>query len=474
MASHVLDKRWPWLTAAGLVLLIAAASLLDVQIGGVDKRPVGGAADIEELRDRSDVNVLFILIDTLRADRLGMYGYDRDTSPDLDLLASRGVRFDRQLSQSSWTKSSMASLWSGLYPTRSGVTKFDHVTPSEAELPAEIFAEAGFRTVGLWRNGWVDPSFGFGQGFDIYEKPLSLPSRANVYIENPTISVKSSDIDMIESAEEFLRIFGDERWFLYMHFMDLHEYLYDDETALFGSDYSDIYDNSIRRENNLIGRFVAQLAKSGYLENTLIVIASDHGEAFSERGVEGHARRLYRESTEVPLILSFPFRLEEGAVVTTRTTNLDIWPTVLDLLGLPPMEDVDGRSQVPAILRAVRGEAPEGDSVQAFSHLDRNWGTPGVPPSITISLTEGPYRYVSTALGNVKRKEELFSSEGDRLETKDLARENPELLLRLRESVRGHLEDPAPSPWGVEVETLEVDEINLQQLRALGYALPGA
>ena len=474
MASQVLDKRWPWLTAAGLVLLIAAASLFEVQMGGVDKRPVGTAVDIEALRDRSDVNVLFILIDTLRADRLGMYGYERDTSPDLDLLASRGVRFDRQLSQSSWTKSSMASLWSGVYPSRSGVTRFDHVTPSEAELPAEIFTEAGFRTVGLWRNGWVDPSFGFGQGFEIYEKPHSLPPGANVYVENPTISAKSSDAGMIESAEEFLRIFGDERWFLYMHFMDLHEYLYDDETALFGSGYSDVYDNSIRRENNLIGRFVAHLAQNGYLENTLIVIASDHGEAFGERGVEGHARRLYRESTEVPLILSFPFRLEEGVVVTTRTRNIDIWPTVLDLLGLPPMEDVDGRSQVPAILRAARGEAPEVDEVQAFSHLDPRWGTPDVPPSATISLTEGPYRYVSTPVGDGRRLEELFSSEGDRLEAKNLARENPELILRFRESVRAHVNDSAPSPWGVEVETLDVDEINLDQLRALGYALPGA
>ena len=183
MASQVLDKRWPWLTAAGLVLLIAAASLLEVRIGGVDKRPVGTAVDIEGLRDRSDVNVLFILIDTLRADRLGMYGYERDTSPDLDLLASRGVRFDRQLSQSSWTKASMASLWSGVYPSRSGVTRFDHVTPSEAELPAEIFTEAGFRTVGLWRNGWVDPSFGFGQGFEIYERPQSLPPGANIHVK---------------------------------------------------------------------------------------------------------------------------------------------------------------------------------------------------------------------------------------------------------------------------------------------------
>ena len=114
------------------------------------------------------------------------------------------------------------------------------------------------------------------------------------------------------------------------------------------------------------------------------------------------------------------------------------------------------------------------DEVQAFSHLDQRWGTPDVPASATISLTEGPYRYVSTPVGAGRRLEELFSSEGDRLEARNLARENPELLLRFRESVRAHVEDSAPSPWGVEVETLDVDEINLDQLRALGYALPGA
>ena len=474
MGSQVLDKRWPWLTAAGLVVLIAASTLFDVQLGGIDERPVGTATDIEQLAERSDVNVLFLLVDTLRADRLGMYGYERDTSPDLDLLADRGVVFQRHLAQSSWTKASMASLWSGVYPSRSGVTRFDHVTPEEARLPAEVFAEAGFRTVGLWRNGWVDPSFGFGQGFGIYEKPEGSSRPAGIRVENPTLTTRSTDAGMLRSAEEFLRIFGGERWFLYMHFMDLHEYIYDDETALFGTTYSDVYDNAVRRENNLVGEFLVYLARNGYLENTLIVFASDHGEAFGERGVEGHARRLYRETTEVPFFISFPFRLDPGVVVSTRSRNLDIWPTVLDLLGLPPLEGVDGRSLVPEILGAVRGEEPGADEIHAFAHLDQNWGTPGIGPAATVAVTEGPYRYVLTPSGSDKRVEELFDSSGDPLELRDVIRDNPELVKRLREAVRQHMEDVQPSPWGVEPPTLDIDEINLQQLRALGYALPGA
>ena len=131
--------------------------------------------------DRKDLKVLFILIDTLRADRLSAWGYPRETSPMIDWLASGGVRFARQLSQSSWTKCSMASLWTSLYPQRSGVLRFDEVLSSEAKLPAEILREAGFRTVGLFRNGWVAPNFGFSQGFEVYHQPARAsadPERA--------------------------------------------------------------------------------------------------------------------------------------------------------------------------------------------------------------------------------------------------------------------------------------------------------
>lgn len=111
-----------WLYGFAAAALIIGFLATQVEIAG-DPRPLGDHTDIAKLHERDDVNLLFILIDTLRADRLGAYGYERDTSPVIDGLAATGVRFAEQLAQSSWTKCSMASLWTGLYPVRTGVTR---------------------------------------------------------------------------------------------------------------------------------------------------------------------------------------------------------------------------------------------------------------------------------------------------------------------------------------------------------------
>ena len=470
MANRILNKRWPWLIAAALVVVAYLATRVEIRIGDPAPRPQGSAEDIEKLSERTDLNVLFVLIDTLRADRLGSYGYERDTSPILDQLASRGVRFARHLAQSSWTKSSMASLWTGLYPSRTGVTRFEHVIPPEAKLPAEIFREAGFRTAGLFRNGWVEGYFGFAQGFEVYTRPIGNPPPPSVRRENPTVKEVGTDIDSVPAAIEFLRIHGNERWLLYLHFMDLHEYLYDEESALFGSSYSDVYDNAIRRENYVLDQLLGHLAREGYLEKTLVVIASDHGEAFSERGFEGHARRVYRESTEVPLILSLPFRLEPGVVVEQRTQNVDIWPTLLDLLGLPPMPGVDGRSRLPEILAATRGDPGPEEAAPAYAHLDQTWGRRTQQPAPTVAVTKEGFRYVMTLDSGGRTHAELFDGSRDALERSNVLEEQPEVATRLRDLAEGYLENEPP--WESGTPTLELDEIQLNQLRALGYAVP--
>ncbi len=126
MSKRLVDQRWPWLVAASLIVAVLLSTFVEIRLpGDWDRRPRGSAEDIARLRDRGDLNVLFIVIDTLRAERLGSYGYERDTSPVLDRLAHSGVRFERHLAQSSWTKSSMASLWTGLYPARTGITRYD-------------------------------------------------------------------------------------------------------------------------------------------------------------------------------------------------------------------------------------------------------------------------------------------------------------------------------------------------------------
>jgi arylsulfatase A-like enzyme len=468
MSKRFLDKRWPWLVAAGAIVLAFLSSVVRIGLpDDWDHRALGSIEDIEALRDRDDLNLLFVVVDTLRAERLGSYGYERDTSPQLDRLAASGVRFARHLAQSSWTKASMASLWTGLYPTRTGITRFDHVVPEEARMPAEILRDAGFQTVGLYRNGWVAPTFGFEQGFQVYKRPLMKPPPPGVRRENPTVSDAGTDEAVAEAAVEFLRLRGDERWFLYLHLMDVHEYLYDEESALFGLQYSDVYDNSIRWTDGVMEYLLSSLAEFGYLENTLVVITSDHGEAFGERGFEGHARKLYRETTEIPWLVSFPFRLEPGIVVETRTCNIDIWATLFDLLGIEP-PDSDGRSRLPEILAIARGEPLPDSGEPSFAHLDQRWARPEFPPEITVTVSEGSLRYVRVeqATGMI---EQLFDASGDPREFRNRARDDAETLERLGALADAHLEQ-VPR-WG-EVPTRQLGELELNHLRALGYAVP--
>jgi arylsulfatase A-like enzyme len=464
----ILQRRWPWLAAAAVVVALYLASLV-IRVEGGDPRPAGSADDIAKLSERKDVGVLLVLVDTLRADRLGSYGYSRATSPTLDRLAATGVRFARNLAQSSWTKASMASLWTGLHPVRNGVTRYNQVIPEEALLPAEIMRDAGFRTAGIYRNGWVAPNFGFAQGFEVYDRPAGQPAPATVRRENPTLKEEGTDDLAVDAAIEFLRLHGNGRWFLYLHLMDVHQYLYDEESALFGTTYSDIYDNSILHVDGILDRLLGHLARTRLLERTIVVIAADHGEAFGERGFEGHARELYRETTEVPWILALPFRLEPGVVVEARTSNLDIWPTLLDLLGLPPLPNADGRSRVPAILAAARSEPAPADATPAMAYLDRHWGHPRSSSSATVAVLEDGLRYVTREDGRVRR-EELFDAKSDPLEQHNLVAERSEDTARLRALADQYL--GSGLSWSEAPPTLELDEVQLNQLRALGYAVP--
>ena len=163
-----------------------------------DERPPGTVEDILDLGNRDDLNVVFILIDTLRADRLSSYGYERETSPNMDRLASTGIRFARHYSQSSWTKTSMASIWTAMYPHRNGILRFDHALPNAALMPAEMLREEGFGTAAIWRNGWVAPTFGFDQGFETYHRPstgmpIGFKRRES---DNPYAKIAGSDVDV--------------------------------------------------------------------------------------------------------------------------------------------------------------------------------------------------------------------------------------------------------------------------------------
>jgi choline-sulfatase len=459
MLNRLFRSRWFFFVAGALMVVAAIYSQFDIR---VDPRPLGEPAEIEQLHQRKDLNLLFVLIDTLRADRLSAYGYERETSPTLDKLAGDGILFADHMSQSSWTKCSMSSLWTGLYPVSTGVTRSPQGLPDEARMPAEIIREAGFRTAAIWRNGWIAPGFGFSQGFEVYHSPRSSPMPISVRREKPTLGVTGTDQDVVNSAIEFLRAQGDERWFLYVHLMDVHQYVYDEDTALFGTTYSDIYDNSIRWTDRVLGSLIRDLDVRGLRDKTVIVVAGDHGEAFGEHGREGHARDVHGEVTTTPLIISLPFRLEPPIVVDAATENVDLWPTVLDLLKLPPLEGVDGRTRLPAIMAAARGEPAPPRDTPRFAHLDQSWGRTKEKPRPMVAVREGPYRLVQ----GFEAKGWLYDRSNDPTEQVDVSEDQPEVLERLQAAVDDYLERPM-APW--KASDVELDDATLEQLRALGY-----
>jgi arylsulfatase A-like enzyme len=468
MFRRLLESRM--LLAIASVALIIAGVVRYVEIR-TPNRSQGSWEEIRTLSSRDDLNVVFILLDTLRADRLSAYGYERPTSPILEGLAATGIRFADTLAQSSWTKSSMASIWSSTYPATNRITRYPHGLPDEFVSPAELLREAGYRTVGIWRNGWVAPNFGFQQGFDLYFKPTAGNRRQGLRQNNPSAyRLPGTDYGITEAAMEFLRGVGDEKFFLYAHYMDIHQYVYDD-SADFGTSYSDIYDNSIRWVDANVGSLVSVLQEEELMERTLFVVASDHGEAFFEHGKEGHARDLYFETTNVPFLIALPFRLPEGIVVETPVENVDIWPTILDLLGLPELHSAEGESLVPLIEEAAQrgGGGAERDDTTRFAQLDLNWGRRGTEPQPLVSVQEGRYRLFQPHSTDTASEVELYDREADPSEQTNLADDEPETVERLQGLVKAHLDSPEPQ-WGPPQE-VPLSDMLLGQLRALGYVV---
>ncbi|MBW2447051.1 MAG: sulfatase [Deltaproteobacteria bacterium] len=440
--------------------LIGVGLYQTIEFRGPD-RPMGSYEQLAEIKDR-DVNLVVIMVDTLRADRLSSWGYERETSPVMDALAASGIRFANNMSQSTWTKTSMASIFTATYPAKNKVTRFNHVIPRGATLAPEILQDAGFRTVGIWRNGWIAASFGFDQGWDFYVKPNR---DLHDQIENPSsIKLGGTDQAVTNPALQFLRSVGDERFFLYLHYMDAHQYVYDGAVD-FGRGYSDIYDQSVHWVDANIGSVVAVLQQQGLMKNTVLAIISDHGEGFLEHGHEGHAANLYRETTHVPFILTLPFRLNEPIVVESPVENVDIMPTLFDLLGLPDLPEADGESLMPLVEAAARGEAEPSDPTEPrFAFLDKAWGRPNEDPRAFLLVEKDGYRLHDYAGAGVH----LYDANEDYAEGADLAESDPERVKALRTLAREHLQTPAPS-WGGP-GWVAIDDMEAAQLRALGYA----
>lgn len=328
-------------------------------------------------------NLIFISIDTLRPDHLGCYGYSRETSPTIDALAARGVVFDKAFAQASWTIPSHMSMFTSMYPHTHQVDRQAASLPESIPTVTGALREGGYSTSGFASWLFLSERFGFGRGFDRYEV-----LKATRDPENPRLRISPDAGTLVELVSGSFVSEGtpgldkESPFFLFLHFFDPHlDYeppladaqLFDPQientdlgSYVFLQDYVKgtnrnmepipadaceevraLYDGEIRHTDRQLGILLAEMELAGLLENTIIVLTSDHGEEFFEHGsMEGHQWTLYDEVLHVPLIVVFPDGRDAGRRIDTLVQSIDLAPTMLDFAGVPQPEVFQGRSLV--------------------------------------------------------------------------------------------------------------------------------
>ena len=348
------------------------------------------------VREAPRPNVILISIDTLRPDHLGCYDYPKDTSPNIDRLAKRGVRFDRAHSSTTWTLPAHLSMMTGLPDALHGVRHDLLMLDGNRRMLAERFQRAGYDTAGFFGGPYLSPEFGFQRGFRVYQncgvptrKEIAASARTNDEL-NRAVALMEQQSHRVQTAErtqnevdKYLDGVGDEPFFLFIHHWDTHY----DFTApkayvdMFAPDYrgdldlsnfmmneaiaADMspadyqymlaaYDAEIRWVDYHVGRLLQKLDDLELTDDTYVVITSDHGEEFFEHGNKGHRYNLHEESLRIPLIIAGP-DVGRGLQVDRQARIFDIMPTLLELAGLAPESESFGASLVPFL----EGDDPE-------------------------------------------------------------------------------------------------------------------
>jgi len=414
-------------------------------------------------------NILLLSVDTLRADRLSLYGNEHPTSPFIAELAGEGLRFEHAYATSSWTVPSVVSMLTGVYrhgmgQRLAGSDRSWSVIPESLPTLAQVLQAAGYRTFGLTANLNVPAERGFDRGFDRF------------------LCIGSRDSDEVEVAlGPWLKdIASAEPWFVWVHLFDPHgpyrsrqpwaaqfdpeveryEWLDGFRTETWASRAKHfptpiikaalaLYDSEIRYADEYVRRLFEALPAA---RKAFVLFTSDHGEEFLEHGGTLHGGALYEESIRIPLVVRFPDRRLAGTVVHEAVSLVDVMPTVAGIAGAESVPPTDGIR-----LFGPDGVAVPGDRV-VFSELLR-----GARGSVR-AMVDGRWKLIAS---DGRGDPQLFDLQQDPGEQVDLADSHPEVLARfagaLADFEKIHLE-PAD-----DLEQAPVTPETIEQLKALGY-----
>ena len=449
---------------------IHLAALLLALCGGSPSR----AADPATARP---ARVVAIGIDTLRPDRLSVYGAARATSPNLERFAAEGVRFDRVFAASSWTLPSMASVFTSLMPPQHGVEDRGRRLGAGVPTVAQAFTDAGWLSAGIVTHIYVSSRFGLDAGFTDWRELAIDPS----YREGRQ---PRADV-VVDEALAWLRHHASERFFLYVHLFDPHwDYAppapYDrrfTDPAYAGpadgsyrwlrgfvggrkpmapADLAQVialYDGEIAFTDAQLGRLFAGMRELGLWDDSLVAVFADHGEEFQEHGSVHHIRTLYDEVLHVPLLLK-PAGGRTPAmrtVVSERVRLIDVAPTLLEVCGVRAPSTFRGESLVPLL------RAPGADR-DVFARTLRH-------DSDKVAITSGRYKLIHRFTPG-RESDELYEVASDPGERHPLQEDLPEIAAALRERALAWAAEPSPAARG---NVVELTPLQREQLQALGY-----
>lgn len=487
-----------------------------------------GKSAFEDTVHLKDFNVVYIVVDTLRADHVGCLGYARDTTPHIDSLAEEGILFERAFSTSSFTPQSALALLSGRMPSTNGTRGWVAKPAAGAASVGALFANTGYRTGFFNLNSLLkDPRW--SSGFTVAEtlgQPRSV--RKPKVLGKPRVLSKQSPL-LTKRALEFAAANKEQRFMMYLHYLDPHapyeppkEYylrfsdtIYPEPLDLnrdvekrcegliktgFGEGdprYEDLvlrYDAEIRHTDDAIGELVKGLRALGVLKNTLIVLTSDHGEEFLEHGGVSHGKTVYTESIHVPLLFWAPSAIAP-ARIAERVSLIDLPTTILHITGIPyDQSDFDGESLLSGTENGIvfKGGGkpviaelltPGRDRRHKQTIIDGDWklntteawdfAAQGDMRAASAKRTTGGLGKRMGTPGNVRRgiaPEELFNLADDAREQFNLVGKEELERVRLRGLLmefRDYSRTKAPDDAPQTTDPLSEDD--MEDLKALGY-----
>ncbi len=283
-------------------------------------------------KNTSQPDVFLVTIDTLRADHIHCYGYDRIQTPALDGLAKDGIRFAEAFTPSPITNTSHTTILTGLLPSSHGVTDFAIPLAPAHQTWAELLKEKGYHTAAFIGAVILDSKTlapGLDRGFDYYD---NFPEHSQT--KSRWGRVERRGMDVVQDAETWLNAHPAGPHFVWVHLYDPHDPY--EPPAPYSEQYKDrLYDGEIAYADSVLSNFVDYLKKQGWYENALLIVVADHGEGLGEHHEDTHGIFLYDSTTHVPLLVKLPSRGNAGKVVDAQVRTTDILPTVLDLLNVP-------------------------------------------------------------------------------------------------------------------------------------------